>query len=115
MEETRRVAPHRPQHEEEAGAAERPGERVEAHQLERRSRRERRHLVGTEWTQQPGRDMAEHRWVEQDPTTTAKAATGISGTSAPPMITSPTTKTMTPATAEIPASSRIDASTTGVS
>ena len=31
------------------------------------------------------------------------------------MITSPTTKTMTPATAEIPASSRIDASTTGVS
>ena len=48
-------------------------------------------------------------------TTTAKAATGSSGTSAPPMITSPTTKTMTPATAESPATSRIVARTTGVS
>ena len=44
-----------------------------------------------------------------------KAASGSSGTSAPPMITSPTRKTPTPATAESPASSRIDASTIGVS
>src|SRR5688500_8427512 len=62
----RRVAADRAQHEEEGGAAERPGERVEAEQLERRPRGDRRHRLRAERAQQPARDRREHGRVEQE-------------------------------------------------
>ena len=61
-----RVAAERAEHEEERRAAERPRQRVEAEQLERRPRRQRHDLAGAEGPQQLARDGREHGRVEQE-------------------------------------------------